>query len=186
MTRWKVALALLAAVVLFAISPAFQGYHLSRQTADTTCTTRFLLQFCKDESARLAHEAAAKEAQAHKREAAEEAAVCKQTTKEAEAGRWATTGLPADDYYTNCLPPALKHRLVAKYEANAAAEATAKRQKLEAEAAKLRGESKTLTEEQERLSKEGKSGQSLEKLSQQTRVEGEANAKEKEVREAGG
>lgn len=192
MSRKRVGVAAAVAVVLVAMSPAFQGYHVGRSIRDTTCTTRFVVQFCKDESGRIAREQAATEARTAQRE-------CKAVAKEAEEG---TRKLNAGNYYLRCLRPGVQQRLLSKWEAEERkeseqqqaqsaheseqqqAQAAHKRKPLETEAASLKAQAKTLNEEHERLSNEGKVSLGFEKSEESDRVKREAEKKLEEAKEA--
>jgi hypothetical protein len=192
MSRKRVVVAATVAVVLFAMSPAFQGYHVGRSIGDTNCTTRFVVQFCKDEHARIAREQAAAEARTAQREAAAAAQECKTVSKEADAGRWHDTGLNAGNYYLHCLRPSVQQALIRKWEGNEhkeseqrQAQAAHKKAQLEAEAASLKQHAKALNEEDERLSHEGKYSQGFEKGEERDRVKREAEKKLEEAKEVG-
>jgi len=96
------------AVALFAMSPAFQGYHVGYSSIDTSCVTRLVVQFCKNEHARIAR------AIAH-REAAIAAQECRAVAKEAEEGK---RTLNAGNYYLRCLRSGVNQQaLLRKWEA---------------------------------------------------------------------
>jgi hypothetical protein len=182
MTRGRVVAAGAAAVVLFALSPAFQGYHVGRSIADTTCVTRFAIQFCKDEHARIEREHAAIEARSARQE-------CKAVAREAEEGK---RKLGAGNYYLRCLRPGVEHGLLRKWEAEERKEseqqlgqAAHQRTHLESEAASLKQRAKRLTEEQEQLDHESKFSLGSEKSSESANVTREAEKKLEEAQAAG-
>lgn len=180
-------------VVLFALSPAVQGYHLGRSEADTTCVTRALIAFCKDEHARLARESAA-------REAKEQTNECATIAREAEEGK---RRLNTGNYYLRCLPPSEQARLLAKWGAEErrerqqeasqrtqaasaeAAEHAKERSQLEGEAEALKAKAKQLTEEHERLDNEGKYSLGLERSSEADTAHSEAEKKLEQAHKVG-
>jgi hypothetical protein len=181
MSRKRVGVAAAVAVVLFAMSPAFQGYHVGRSIGDTNCTTRFVVQFCKDEHTRIVREQAA--ADAHE---------CQAIAKEAEEGKRRLFG--PENYYWHCLRPG-KEGLVQKWEREYHDESARqqkeeqnekaqKRAYLEAEAAALKRRAKRLTEEEEQLDRESKYSLGSEKSSESTHVTQEAEKKLEEAKEA--
>jgi hypothetical protein len=174
-------------VVLVALSPTVQGYHLGRSSSDTRCLTRLVVQFCKDEHARLAADA---EATVDKE--------CKAVAREAEQGK---RRLGEGNYYLQCLQPGSAARLLPKWKAEEAhehsqaeaqtrheheseeAQKQHRREQLESEASSLKAQAKTLTEENERLSHENKFSQSFEKGQEADKAKAAAEQKLKEAQE---
>jgi hypothetical protein len=189
LTRNRIAVAAGVAVVLFAASPGFQGYHIARSSYDTTCVTRLLVQFCKDEHARLARQRAKREAKEANEGRLAEERECHVIAKEAEEGKRRLFG--PENYYWKCLRPGTTEQaLVRKWEAERGegergerALTEHKRAELEAEAESLKRRAKQLTEEGEHLTNEGKIPQSAEK-SEESRKTKEAG--EKKLEEAKG
>jgi uncharacterized membrane protein len=199
-TPTSVAATVVTILVLLALSPTVQGYHLGHTSADTTCVTRLAVQFCKDEHARLTREKAVREANERTRE-------CHRVAKEAEEGR---RRLRAGSYYLRCLRPGVEARLLSKWSdeerherehEEAAAlqrrerEEAAQRQheaaqqehraQLEHEAEALKAQAKHLTEEEERLENEGKYSQSLEKGEEARKAKEAGEQKLEEAAESG-
>ena len=114
MSRKRVGVAGAVAVVLFVMSPAFQGYHIGASRMDTTCVTRLVIQFCKNEHARIAREHAAAEARIAKQEAVAAAQECRAVAKEAEEGK---RRLTAGNYYLQCLRPGVQQAVIRRSEA---------------------------------------------------------------------
>jgi hypothetical protein len=191
MSRRRIGVAAAVAVVLFAMSPAFQGYHIGHSSNDTTCVTRFAIQFCKDEHARLAREQTAAEARTAQHEAAVAAQECRAIAKEAEEGK---RTLNAGNYYLSCLRPGVnKQALIRKWEAQGRkeleqehAQSAHRRAQLEAAAASLKQRAKRLTEEEERLDHEGKFSLGSEKSQESASMKQEAEKKLEEAKEVGG
>jgi hypothetical protein len=183
------AVAAAVAVVLVALSPAVQGYHLGRSISDTTCVTRLAVQFCKDDHARVAREEAA---------AAEKE--CKAIAREAEQGK---RRLGEGNYYLKCLRPGAEARLLPKWrneEAHEHAQEEAqkrhenereeaqkrhRREQLESEGNALKAKAKSLTEEHERLSNENKFSLSIEKSQEADKAREAGEQKLKEAQEVG-
>jgi hypothetical protein len=167
---------LLAAALVFTLSPAFTGYHLGYSERDTTCVTRFILQFCKDDQARLAREQATREARRDQQAEAVAAQECRTIGKEAEEDK---RELSVGNYYLRCVRPAARRTVVTRREAQERrAQAS-----LEAEATLLKQRAKRLTEQAEQLSHEGKYNLSFEKDEEST---GAKEAADKKLKEAQG
>jgi len=183
MSRKRVGVAAAVAVVLFAMSPAFQGYHVGYSSIDTSCVTRLVVQFCKDEHARIARETA-------HREAAASAQECRAVAQEAEEGK---RTLNAGNYYLRCLRSGVNQQaLLRKWEVQERKESEQHqaqlahgRAQLEAEAASLKQRAKVLTEEDERLLHESKIDLSVEKSKEASKVSEEAEKKLEEAKEVG-
>jgi len=114
MSRRRIGAAAAVVVVLFALSPAVQGYHVGASRFDTTCVTRLLIQFCKNNRAAEARKAAAAEARTAKEQAAEAAKECRAIAKEAEEAK--RTLLGPENYYWSCLRPGTRQALIRKWE----------------------------------------------------------------------
>jgi hypothetical protein len=189
LTPKTIAVAVAVAVVLVALSPAVQGYHLGRSISDTACITRLAVQFCKDDHARMARE----EAAAAKKE-------CKAIAREAENGK---RRLGEGNYYLKCLRPGAEARLLPKWRAEEAHEHAQEeaqkrheheqeegqnrrhREQLEGEGNALKAKAKSLTEEHERLSHENKFSQSFEKSEEADKAKEAGDQKLKEAQEVG-
>jgi hypothetical protein len=190
MSRKWVGIVVVVVVVLFALSPAVQGYHVGASRFDTTCVTRLLVQFCKNNRAAEARKAAAAEAREAKQQAVEAANECKAVAREVAAGRWHSEGLNAGNYYLHCLRPSVQQALIRTWEANQRKEAEQKQAQLahekatlEAEAASLKQRAKRLTEEEEQLYHESKYSQGNEKASESGNLKREAEKKLEQAKE---
>ena len=182
--RWatpkRLAIAAVVAVVLVALSPAVQGYHIGYSRIDTTCTTRLLIQFCKNEHARLARE-----------QAGAEARECRAEARRAEEGKSRLLG--PSNYYWRCLRPgAAKEALIRKWEGEREAaehgeqtQTAHHRAQLESEASVLKAQVTKLSEEQERLLHESKITLSVNKGEEATQVKREAEKKLEEAKGTG-
>lgn len=193
LTPKSICAAVAVVLVLIALSPAVQGYHVGRSGSDTACVTRLLVQLCKDEHARLAREQATSEAKESAEREAVETRECHAVAKEAEEGKRRLFG--PENYYWRCLQPG-KQGLEHKWErerqreeegdkAQTQHEGAQKKAQLESEAASLKAEAKSLTEEGERLTNESKIDQSVEK-GEEARKTKEAGEKKLEEAQASG
>jgi hypothetical protein len=160
LTRKSIAIAAVAALVLFALSPSVQGYHVGRSESDTTCTTRFLVQFCNDEHARLAREQAKREAKEASEGQAAAERECHAIAKEAEEGK---RRLNEGNYYLKCLRPGAEAHLLPKWKAE-------ERREHEHEEAKRRHERERQEEQQrgEHEQQEAQRGREREKQEAQS------------------
>ncbi len=189
LTPKTISMAVPVAVVLVALSPAVQGYHVGRSISDTTCVTRLAVQFCKDDHARIARE-----------EAATAEKECKAIAREAEQGK---RRLGEGNYYLKCLRPGAEARLLPKWRTEEAHEhgqeearkrheteleevqKRHRREQLESEGNALKAKAKSLTEEGERLTNESKIDQSVEKGDEARKSKEAAEQKLKEAQEVG-